>query len=129
MDREDWLEGGEVLLESVGFLRIGSLLNGEGLLDGAVLLECEGLLVDSLLKSDLLGAEWSLQCGDSLRVGSCPRGEDLLGGEGDDDLSPSDCDAHLWSNRNATKDTSESDVMGCGLSIVTKKKRGYHMGQ
>ena len=49
LDREDWLEGGEDLLECVGFLGIGSFLNGEELLEGAVLLKCEGLLGDSFL--------------------------------------------------------------------------------
>ena len=38
----------------------------------------------------------SLLSEDSLRVWSCLGGEDLLGGEGDDDLSQADCDAHLW---------------------------------
>ena len=90
MDCEDWLEGGEDLLECLGFLGIGSFLSGEGLLEGAV------LFGDSFLSSDHTWAEGSLLSEDSLTVRSCLRGEDLLGGEGDDDLTQADCDAHLW---------------------------------
>ena len=43
-DREDRLEEGEDLLECVGFLIDVSFRSDEGLLEGAVLLVCKGLL-------------------------------------------------------------------------------------
>ena len=44
LDLEGRLEGGEELLECGGLLGIGSFLGGEGLMEGAVLVVCEGLL-------------------------------------------------------------------------------------
>ena len=49
LNREDWLEEGGDLLGCVDFLRFGSFIGGDGLLEAAVLLSCEGLLGDSFL--------------------------------------------------------------------------------
>ena len=62
-------------------------------MEGAVVVGCEGLL-GGFLQSELLRAEGFLRS--TLPGEEHARGDDLLGGEGDDDLSQADCDAHRW---------------------------------
>ena len=71
--------------EERDLLGIKSFLSGEGLIEG---------LLGGFLQSELLRAEGFLPS--FLPGEERARGDVLLGGEGDDDLSQAEGDAHLW---------------------------------
>ena len=76
-------------------------------MEGAVLVRCEGLL-GNFLQSELLRAEEFLPS--FLSGEERARGDVLLGGEGDDDLSQADCDAHLWDIRSRATNIKGTDA-------------------